>query len=72
MVLYNKNSAKIILRIIIFLIIFFNLIFSQNYPNWKELTKEYETFLSKDPKNLEVHFKHLVFYSSQGILEKAK
>jgi len=71
MVLYNKNSAKIILRIIIFLIIFFNLIFSQNYPNWKELTKEFETFLSKDPKNLEVLFKLLVIYSAQGRLDKA-
>ena len=68
MSLYYKKSIKIRLNIIIFLIIFFNLIFSQNYPNWRDLTKEYETLLSKDPKNLEILFKLLVIYSAQGRL----
>ena len=71
MSLYYKKSIKIRLNIIIFLIIFFNLIFSQNYPNWRDLTKEYETLLSKDPKNLEILFKLLVIYSAQGRLDRA-
>lgn len=64
----QKKLRNLFWIILIFSLIFFLIGFS---TNWKELEKEYEILLSKDPKNLEILFKLLVIYSAQGKLNKA-
>ncbi len=64
----QKKLRNLSWIILIFSLILLTIVFSSN---WRDLEKEYEILLSKDPKNLEILFKLLVVYSAQGKLDKA-